>query len=74
MSGKLYVIDCSAERRDHKALQQIRGALLAHVGEVGHRLASPSEDIGEDLVTCNEHVCAMFKLIDEAAVILDHSN
>lgn len=74
MTAQLYVIDTSAERRDLKALQQIRGAILAHVGAVGQRMASPSDDTGEDLVTCNAHVCAMFKLIDEAAVILDRSN
>lgn len=71
MPAQLYVIDTSAERRDHKALQEIRGALLAHVGEVGRRLAAPSEEIGEDLVACNEQLCAMFKLIDKAAAIVD---
>ena len=75
MPAQLYVIDRTAERRDHKALQEIRGGLLAHVGELGRGIASPSgAHIGEDLLAWDQHVCATFKLIDKAAGILDHSN
>ena len=70
MPAQLYVIDTSAERRDRKALQENRGTLLAYVGEIGHLLASPSERIEDDLLACNDYVCAMLKLINEGSDVL----
>jgi len=66
------VIDLDGERRDRKALNAIRGQLLARGGELLASIANPQgADIGEDLIAWNEHVCAMFRLIDEAAKIRD---
>ena len=74
MAAQLYVIDTSAERQKQLALQEIRAGMLAHVCELTRGIATPSGNIGEDLVAWNGHVCAMFKLIDKAAGILDRSN
>lgn len=64
---RITVHDFTGRREAEAVLQEIRGAMLHHVGELGRVVIAPGDDIGEAVVLWNEHVVEMVKLIDLAA-------